>query len=174
MACTQLVINMRYGLMSLSMSQKADDSLRGIHRWLVGFGITDEIFIVSSGSKEKLTPQYMYGLILLPFVGWSLGTFLGAVAGAVLPQIVTASLGIAIYGMFLAIIIPPAKKDKAVMIVAACAAVMSCALKWLPVLKKIPSGFSIIICALACSALGALIFPVSDGKNGGGKEACGK
>lgn len=162
MACAQLTINLRYSLMSLSLSQKADKSLRGVHRWITGFGITDEIFAVAMGSNKDVSRHYMYGLILLPIIGWTLGTLLGAVAGQVLPEVIRNSLGIAIYGMFLAIIIPPSKKNHAVLKVVIIAALMSCAFKWLPLLSNVSSGFVIIICTVAAAAVGAVFFPVKE------------
>jgi predicted branched-subunit amino acid permease len=162
MACTQLVINLRYALMSLSLSQKMDECLTGIHRWLVGFGITDEIFAVAAGQKEDVGRSYMYGLILLPLCGWVGGTLLGAVAGQLLPAAIRSALGIAIYAMFIAIIIPPAKKNRAILKVVALAVLLSCAFHWLPVLNRVSSGFVIIICAVAAAAFGALAFPVQE------------
>ena len=162
MACTQLVINMRYALMGLSLSQKTDDSVKGIHRWGVGFGITDEIFVMAMGSPNKVSNRYMYGLILLPVLGWSGGTFLGAVAGSILPAAVRSALCIAIYGMFLAIIIPPAKKSSAVLRVILIAAVLSCCFRYVPLMNKVSGGFAIIISTIAAAALGALLFPVPE------------
>lgn len=163
MACAQLVINLRYSLMSLSLSQKADGSLRGIHRWLTGFGITDEIFAVAMGNKNDVSRSYLYGLILLPILGWTSGTLIGAAAGQILPEVVRSSLGIAIYGMFLAIIIPPAKKNHAVLKVVVIAVVLSCAFKWLPILNSVSSGFVIIICTVIAALVGAIFFPVKEG-----------
>ena len=163
MACAQLVINLRYSLMSLSLSQKADGSLRGIHRWLTGFGITDEIFAVAMGNKNDVSRNYLYGLILLPVLGWTSGTLLGAAAGQILPEVVGSSLGIAIYGMFIAIIIPPAKKNHAVLKVVVIAVVLSCAFKWLPLLNTVSSGFVIIICTVIAALVGAIFFPVKEG-----------
>lgn len=163
MACAQLVINLRYSLMSLSLSQKADGSLRGIHRWLTGFGITDEIFAVAMGNKNDVSRSYLYGLILLPILGWTSGTLIGAAAGQILPEFVRSSLGIAIYGMFLAIIIPPAKKNHAVLKVVVIAVVLSCAFKWLPILNSVSSGFVIIICTVIAALVGAIFFPVKEG-----------
>jgi predicted branched-subunit amino acid permease len=156
------VINLRYALMSLSLSQKMDERLTGIHRWLVGFGITDEIFAVAAGQKEDVGRSYMYGLILLPLCGWVGGTLLGAVAGQLLPAAIRSALGIAIYAMFIAIIIPPAKKNRAILKVVALAVLLSCAFHWLPVLNRVSSGFVIIICAVAAAAFGALAFPVQE------------
>jgi predicted branched-subunit amino acid permease len=110
MAAAQFVINLRYALMSLSLTQKVDDSFTLLQRMILSFLITDEIFAVSSTKEKWIGTRYFYGLGLLPILGWVLGTALGAFAGMVLPQDLTAALGIMIYGMFLAILIPPAKK----------------------------------------------------------------
>ena len=162
MACTQFIINLRYSLMSVSLSQKTDKSVSGIHRWIAGFGITDEIFAVAMGHFKKVSRMYLYGLILLPMAGWSFGTFLGAFAGEILPEIIRSALSIAIYGMFIAIIIPPAKKNSAVLKVIVIAGAVSCILKWTPVLNKISSGFAIIISTIIASVIGAVLFPIKE------------
>ncbi|MDE6764120.1 MAG: AzlC family ABC transporter permease [Oscillospiraceae bacterium] len=162
MALAQLIINMRYALMSLSLSQKLDTGFTTPHRFLAAFGITDEIFAVASGKPKEITPSYMYGLILLPFLCWSAGTLLGGIAGSVLPEIFRSALGIAIYGMFIAIFIPPARKSVGVLVTVIISAVMSCGLRYIPLFSHVSSGFAIIICTLAASAAGALLFPKDD------------
>ncbi len=162
MACTQFIINLRYALMSLSLSQKTDKSVRGIHRWLTGFGITDEIFAVSMGNEKNVSNKYLYGIILLPLFGWIFGTFIGAFAGEVLPEVVRSSLGVAIYGMFLAIIIPPSKKNSAILKVVLISMILSCIFKWVPFVNSISSGFSIIICTVIAAAAGAIFFPIKE------------
>lgn len=164
MLCTQFIINLRYSLMSLSLSQKADQNLKGIHRWLTGFGITDEIFAVSMKNTDDISSKYMYGIILLPVLGWTGGTLMGTIAGNILPSVVISSLGIAIYSMFIAIIIPPAKKDSAVLKVILIAVVLSCILKFAPLLNNISSGFSIIICTIIAAVIGAIFFPIKEEK----------
>ncbi len=159
MALAQLIINMRYALMSLSLSQKLDTSFTTPHRFLAAFGMTDEIFAVSSGKPKDITPQYMYGLILLPFVCWSMGTLLGGIAGSVLPKTLCSALGIAIYGMFVAIFIPPARKSVGVFVTVVIAAGMSCCLEFIPIFNGVSSGFAIIICTLAAAVAGAVFFP---------------
>jgi predicted branched-subunit amino acid permease len=159
MALTQLVINLRYFLMSISVSQKLDKSFTIPHRFITSFGITDEIFAVACSQKGEIGKRFMYGLILLPFVGWTLGTLLGASAGEILPLKIKAALGIAIYGMFIAIIIPPARKEKSVAFVVIISAILSCLLYYVPLFSGISSGFSIIICAVITSVLAAAIFP---------------
>lgn len=159
MALAQLIINMRYALMSLSLSQKLDVGFTAPHRFLASFGITDEIFAVASGKPKEVTPSYMYGLIFLPFLCWTAGTLLGGIAGSILPRILRSALGIAIYGMFIAIFIPPARKSAGVLTVVITSAAMSCGLRYIPLFKQVSSGFAIIICTLAASAAGALLFP---------------
>lgn len=159
MALAQLIINMRYALMSLSLSQRLDSGFTTPHRFLASFGITDEIFAVASGKPKEVTPGYMYGLILLPFLCWSSGTLLGGIAGSLLPETLCSALGIAIYGMFIAIFIPPAKKSVGVLLTVVISSSLSCCLKYIPLFSGVSSGFSIIICTLAASAAGAIFFP---------------
>ncbi len=164
-ALAQLIINLRYSLMSLSLSQKLCQKYSLFHRLTTSFGVTDEVFAVASARTEKVTPPYMYGLITLPYIMWSAGTALGALLGGILPDFVTSALGIAIYGMFIAIVVPPARRFKGVLVVALMAAALSCAFKFLPFLNFL-GGFSVIICTVIAAAAGALIFPrpVEDGE----------
>lgn len=159
MALAQLIINMRYALMSLSLSQKLDAGFTLPHRFSAAFGITDEIFAVASGKPRAITPPYMYGLILLPFLCWSAGTFLGGAAGSILPEILRRAFGIAIYGMFIAIFVPPARKSVGVFVTVAFSAGLSCIFRYVPLFGGISSGFSIIVCTLSAAASGALLFP---------------
>jgi len=160
-AVSQLVINLRYALMSVSLSQKLGKSVRLIDRFLIAFVNTDEVFAVASGKEGTVGKRYLYGLILSPYFGWSLGTLLGAVAGNVLPQIVISSLGIAIYGMFIAIVVPKVKKEKSTALCVLVAIVLSCCFKYIKLLSTVPSGFVIIICAALASALFAAVAPIS-------------
>lgn len=160
MALVQFTINLRYSLMALSLSQKLDKSFTLPHKLLASFGITDEIFAVSAGRKEKLTPWYMYGMILVAFTGWVTGTVLGASAGQLLPQSVSAALSIMLYGMFIAIIIPPARKERSILVVIVIAALISILFRYL--ITVVSGGFAVIISALAASSAGALLFPVKD------------
>lgn len=156
MAAAQLVINLRYSLMSLSLSQKLDSRFTMFNRITAAFCVTDEVFAVASGQSGELPAKYIYGLELLPFVFWSGGTAIGALLGSVLPDMIKSALGIAIYGMFLAIIIPPAKKSRGVLFTILFGAALSSVLANFP---AVSSGVSIIICAIAAAALGALLFP---------------
>ncbi|MBQ5328581.1 MAG: AzlC family ABC transporter permease [Oscillospiraceae bacterium] len=161
MALTQLVINIRYSLMGISLSQKLDGSFNTFHRMVASFGITDEIFAVAV-SQKSVSPFYMYGLTVISALGWVSGTFLGAAAGNILPSSVSSAMGIVLYGMFLAIIIPPAKKEKGVLAAVLAAAALSIVFEF--VLKSVSGGFAIIICSVISAAVCAVLFPVKDEK----------
>lgn len=160
MILVQLTINIRYSLMAISLSQKLDKRFTLPHRLAASYGITDEIFAVCSAQKEPLTPAYMYGMILIAFVGWVSGTIMGVSAGQLLPVSLSSAMGIVLYGMFLAIIIPPAKRQKNVLFAVIAAALISILMRY--VFTMISGGFAVIISAVAASAAAALIFPVKD------------
>ena len=160
MILLQLTINIRYSLMALSLSQKLDKRFTTPHRLLASYGITDEIFAVCSAQKEPLTPAYMYGMIFIAAVGWVTGTALGAAAGELLPAAVSTAMEIVLYGMFIAIVIPPAKKQHGVLFAAVIAAALSVMFKYaVPALSE---GFAMMISAITSALLTALIFPVKD------------
>lgn len=165
-ALTQLVINLRYALMSLSLSQKLERRVGLIDRMLFSFMMTDEVFAVASGQKGEVGKRYLFGVMIAPYCGWALGTLCGAVASGFLPPSVRSALSIAIYGMFIAIVVPVAKQSRAVLGVVALAVALSCAMHWLPVLNTVSSGFSIILCTVLASGLGALAAPVPDEPSG--------
>ena len=162
MALTQLTINLRYALMSLSLSRKLDGSMGTLQRLVYSYANTDEIFAVASSQPEKVGKFFLYGLMVMPWLGWTLGTLLGAAAGTLLPEFVRSALGIALYGMFLAIILPPARKQKPVRAVVAAAVLLSVAFRYIPGLSSVSPGFAIIICAVPAAALGAALFPVKE------------
>lgn len=164
MVLAQLVINIRYSLMGLSLAQKLDDSFHTPQRLLVSFGITDEIFAVAHAQTGRLKPWYMYGLIFISFWGWTIGTFLGAAAGNILPAAVTDAMGIVLYGMFLAIVIPVAREKKSVLLTAVIAVLMSCLFQY--VFTAVSSGFAIILSAIAAAAVAAWLFPVDEEEEG--------
>jgi len=168
MAMTQLTINLRYALMSLSLGRKLDDSMGTPQRLAFSFMNTDEIFAVASAQPGRVGKTYLYGLMLTPWFGWVLGTLLGAAAGTLLPAFVRTALGIAIYGMFLAIILPPAREKRPVRVVVLIAVGMSLAFRYLPGLNRVSGGFAIIVCAVTAAALGAAFFPT--GGNDGREE----
>ncbi len=162
LASTQIVINLRYSLMSVSLSQKLGKSVRLIDRFWIAFCNTDEIFAVSSAKTGTVGKKYMAGLALTPYLGWSLGTLIGAAAGNILPAIVVSALGVAIYGMFIAIVVPPCKESKPTLLCVLFAVAMSCAFNYLPVLKEVSGGFVIIICSVVASLVFAAVAPIKD------------
>lgn len=166
MALTQLVINLRYALMSLSLSQKLEPSIKRIERCIIAFGVTDEAFALISTQEGRVGKHYIYGVISVCIASWTCGAFFGAAASSALTPAVSSALGIAIYGMFLAIIIPPAKKEKSITAVIFIAVILSSALHWVPGLRAISPGFAIIIGTVLSSAAGAVIHPVKE------EEAC--
>lgn len=165
MVLTQLVINARYFLMSITVSQKLDDKFNLTQRFLASAFITDEIFAIASSKPSKLNRKYFYGLVVLPYVGWSLGTLLGALAGDVLPNEITNALGIALYAMFIAIIVPPSIKSIGVLCAVLLSAGLSCAIFFIPVFSGISNGLAVIISAVVSSAIIAFLFPIRKEKN---------
>jgi len=159
---SQIVINLRYSLMSISLSQKLDGDVRPLDRFAAAFFNTDEIFAVASSQPGAVGRSYLYGLGVLPWLGWAGGTVFGALAGNVLPAIVTNSLGVAIYGMFIAIVVPVARQERPVALCVAIAVALSCAFEAIPVLQRVPGGFTVILCAVAASAAMALIAPIEE------------
>lgn len=157
LALTQCIINLRYSLMSVSLSQKFDRSIRLLDRFLLAFVNTDEVFAVASSKPHRVSRRYMYGLILTPYLGWSLGTLVGALAGDIFPPMLTSALGVAIYGMFIAIVLPASKKSRSTALCVLLAIALSCLFRFTPGLSKVPTGFTIILCAVAASAVFALI-----------------
>ena len=163
---TQLVINSRYALMSLALSQKMGRRIGLVPRLLIAFFNTDEIFALAMAREDALTVPFMLGLGTLPILGWTGGTLFGALAGSVLPVNIRAALGVMLYGMFIAIVVPPARKEKPVLAVVTMALLLSCLFTWLPGLKSVSSGISVVICTVAAAALCAAVFPVQDEEGG--------
>ena len=161
MLISQMTVNVRYSFMSISLSQKVSDKFSGIKRWLLGFFMTDEIFAVAA-AEDEVDPKFFAGLSVIPYVGWTLGTLIGALVGNVLPAMVLSALCLAIYGMFLAIVAPVARKSRAVLAVVGIAGAIHCAFYFIPGLNTISSGISISISAIVAAVLGALLFPVKD------------
>lgn len=165
LAILQLIINLRYMLMSCALSQKLDTKINTLHRMGISYGVTDEIFAVSIFKQGPLYPMFSYGLIATSVFGWVFGTVLGAVAGQILPQRFISCLGLAIYGMFIAIIIPDTRKSRSIMAVVLSAMALSTVFTYAPVLKMISSGFRIIIITLVVAAFAAVISPEKEESN---------
>ena len=163
LASTQVIINLRYSLMSVSLSQRLGKSVRLVDRFWIAFCNTDEIFAVSSGKADPVGRKYMLGLILTPYLGWSIGTLIGAAAGNILPPLVVSALGVAIYGMFIAIVVPVMKKELAVTLCVLVAMLLSVICYYVPFVSKIiPSELHIVLCAVIASVALAIFKPIKD------------
>ena len=165
LAFTQLVINIRYLLMSCSLSQKLAPETGLLHRLLVGYGVTDEIFGISSAVDGHLTPYYSYGAILVAVPGWTLGTLFGAVMGSLLPARATNALGVALYAMFLAIILPPARKSRTIATLVAVSMSAGALLNVICeklALTAFTEGFRIVALTVVISLAAAILCPVKE------------
>ena len=166
MAITQLVINLRYLLMSCALSQKVSEKLWYPHRFFVSYFITDEIFGISSTVDGYLNPWYSYGAACVASPGWVLGTFLGAVVGNILPANVASAMNVALYGMFLAIIIPPARKNKVIAVIVVASMVASTLLTFLAdaiaEVVTLSSGMRILILTVLIAGIAAYVHPVEE------------
>lgn len=163
MLISQITINIRYSFMSISVGQKADERFTGLSRWILGFMMTDEIFAVAT-QEESVSRSFFAGLATLPYLGWSVGTLLGAILGSILPDQLMSALSLAIYGMFVAIVVPEMKKTRPVLIVVVLAMLLSCAFHYIPFLSSISSGITITIVAISAAVVGAILFPVDEEK----------
>lgn len=162
LALTQIVINARYALMSISLSQRLGKNVRLYDRFLIAFFNTDEIFAVSCAKESLLGKKYLYSIAILPYLGWTLGTLLGAIAGNVLPEILVNALSVSLYAMFVAILMPSAKASKSTALCIFFAIAVSSAFYFIPYLKHVPMGVVIIISAVVISAVFAIVAPVED------------
>lgn len=168
MAGVQFIINLRYMLMSTALSQKVDPALPTAKRLGIAFGVTDEIFGVSVVRPGILSPSFSAGAIIVAVSGWVLGTFLGAFSGEILPDNLISALGVALYGMFIAIVVPVMRVDKRVLLAGLLSITCSTVFTFSPVLKEISSGTRIIIVTVLVSLIAAAVFPV---KKADGEEA---
>lgn len=162
LAATQLIINLRYCLMSCSLSQRLDPKAPFWHRLLIAFGVTDEIFGVSIRAGEKLSPYYIYGVMSVAIPGWTLGTGLGTLSGSLLPARLLSAMSVALYGMFIAVIIPPCKQKRIFTVLITVSMAASAGFSFLPVLNQIPQGLRIIILTIVISGIAAVLFPVKE------------
>ncbi len=162
MVLTQLVINSRYALMSLALSQRMGKNIGFWPRLLIAYINTDEIFALAMAETQPLNTPFMLGLGLTPVVGWTMGTLCGALAGSVLPASIQAALGVMLYGMFIAIVVPPAKQERPVFYVVVLALIFSCLFTYVPVLNTVSAGISIVVCTVAAAAIAAWLFPIAD------------
>lgn len=162
MILTQLVINSRYALMSLALGPRFGPTVGVGKRLLAAFFNTDEVFALGMAREGQLTTSYFVGAGTIAAVGWIGGTAMGAFAGSVLPLSVRAALGVMLYGMFIAIVVPQARKEKPILLSVALALVFSCLFTWVPGLKEMSAGLAIVICTVAAAAICALVCPVEE------------
>ena len=162
MILTQLVINSRYALMSLALGPRFGPKVGTGKRLVAAFFNTDEIFALGMAREGKLTASYFVGAGTVAAIGWVGGTALGAFAGSVLPLAVRAALGVMLYGMFIAIVVPQTRQEKPILLSVALALVFSCLFSWVPVLKNVSAGLAIVICTVAAAAICALVCPVDE------------
>ena len=168
LALMMLVANARYLLMSCALSQKLDSKTSLLHRMIIGYDVTDEIFGICINAPGKLNPFYAYGAFSVAIPGWSIGTYLGVLMGNVLPANVVSALSVGLYGMFIAIIIPPAKKSRLLAGLIILSMLLSLFFSILPFLSKIPSGTAILLLTIAISAAAAVLFPIKEGETQNG------
>ena len=165
MILTQLVINSRYALMSLALGQNMDEKFTLRYRFLCAFYNTDEVFALAMERGKRLTLSFMLGLGILPILGWTGGTLCGALAGSILPPSARTALGVALYGMFIAIVVPQAKDSRPMLTTAALAAGLATAFRFLPLLSRLSEGIAIVICTVFAAALAAALFPIKEEEN---------
>ena len=165
-AIMTLIANARYLLMSCAMSQKLDPKTGLVHRLAMSFALTDELFAINITRPGYLDPVYWYGAMLVSVPLWAAGCAIGTVAGNIMPARAVSALSVALYGMFLAVVIPPAKKSRVIAGLIFLSAALSCAFSWIPAFTRIPAGTRTILLTLAVSAAAAALFPVPEQKEG--------
>lgn len=156
---TLLLINARYALMSLSLSQKIDQTMSPLQRMIISFGITDETFSIASLYEKKLTFYFMLGFILIPIIGWTMGTLAGETLMNFLPVSIQNAMGIALYGMFLAIIVPASASSKPILEVVIVSGIISIMFYYIPLFDVLSSGMKLIIATLIGAIYGAWRYP---------------
>ncbi len=161
-ALITLITNARYLLMGCALSQRFSPDTPLIHRLIVGFDITDEIFGITIARDGKINPYYTYGAMITSIPFWATGTALGIVMGNLLPIRVVSALSVALYGMFIAIIVPPAKKDKVIAALIPICFALSALFAYAPVISGLSEGNRTIILTVVISAAAALLFPIKE------------
>ena len=162
MAILIFITNARYILMSCALSQKLSPDLPWYHRLLIGFDITDEQFGIAIAHPFPLPPQYLYGSYCLTIPGWAGGTAIGIMAGNMLPPVVVIALSAAIYGMFIAVIIPPARKNRTIMVIVIVSFAASGAMSLIPAVQAMSESLRIIILTVVISVAAAIIRPLKN------------
>lgn len=164
MAFLTLIANARYILMSCAMSQRMSPSTGSFHRIIIGFDITDELFGIAMARPGSLNPYYTYGAMLVSIPMWAAGTAIGTAAGNILPLSLVSAFSVALYGMFLAVIIPPARRDRVICLIVAVCFALSFAASKLPYISTVSEGTRTVIFTVVISSAAALLFPRKDDK----------
>lgn len=161
-ALTIFIVNCRYVLLSLALSQRLDPDMGIFQRMLFSFFNTDEIFAIVTQQKGNLKSSYLFGIATLPYISWALGTLIGTLFTDIMPLSISTAMGIIIYAMFIAIIVPALKTSKPVLYVVMISVLLSVVMECTPVIKNwLSSGWIIIICTVMASLVGALLFPIN-------------
>ena len=163
MALVTLVANARYLLMSTALSQHISPKTPFYHRFFMGYGVTDEIFGIAINQPGYVEPSYIYGALAVAVPGWAIGTALGIAAGNILPVRIVSALSVALYGMFLAVIIPPSKKDRVIAVCVIVSFVLSYFTPYIPLLKNLNSGMKVIVLTIIISSIAAILKPHPQG-----------
>ena len=161
-ALMTLIANARYLLMSCALSQKLDSSVSVGHRMLIGYDVTDEIFGICVSVDGRLNPFYAYGAMLVALPGWAVGTYLGVRMGSILPARLVSALSVALYGMYIAIILPPARRSRFVAGLIAASMALSALLTCLSFFQFLSSGMRVILLTVALSAAAAILKPIEE------------
>ena len=164
MAFLTLIANARYILMSCAMSQRMSPSTGSLHRIIMGFDITDELFGTAMARPGSLNPYYTYGAMLVSIPMWAAGTAIGTAAGNILPLSLVSAFSVALYGMFLAVIIPPARRDRVICLIVAFCFALSFAASRLPYISTVSEGTRTVILTVVISSAAALLFPRKNDK----------
>ena len=162
MILTQLVINSRYALMSLALGQRLGPKVGTGKRLVAAFFNTDEIFALGMAQGKQLTTAFFVGAGVVATIGWTSGTALGAIAGSLLPESIRMALGVMLYGMFIAVVVPQAQEEKTILVSVILALIVSSLFAWVPWLARISDGLAIVICTVVTAAVCAVLFPVNE------------
>lgn len=160
LALTTAVVNLRYTLMSLALSQRLKNGTNRKEKLLISYGVTDELYAIASTRSFPIGFAYYAGLELLPVISWAVGTLLGALSGSLLSPALTGAMGISLYAMFICIVLPPAKKSLSVALCALLSASLSAVLYYIPAVREhISEGFRLIIAAIFSASVFAFLCP---------------
>jgi len=161
-ALTEFIANARYLLMSCSLSQKLSDKAKLPHRLLMSIAVTDELFASSIGEEGKVNPSFYFGMMSVAMPGWCFGTLLGVVIGNILPARVVSALSVGLFGMFIAIVVPAAKRKRAVLLAVICAMILSFSIELIPLLSSLSSGIKIVVLTVIISSAAAILCPIKE------------